>query len=63
MSTNDQCAFQKDKSTPLAITDMHSKLREAIEKKKYTRGVFLDFAKVFDTVNHKLLLKKLELME
>lgn len=55
-----QYGFQKNKSTSLAIMDMYSKLINAIEKKQFSCGVFLDFAKAFDTVNHKILIKKIE---
>ena len=39
---------------------MYSKLIESVEKKHFSCGVFLDFAKAFDTVNHEILIKKLE---
>ena len=55
-----QYGFQRNKSTELAIMDLYIKLVGAIEKKDYSCGVFLDFAKAFDTVNHKILIKKLE---
>ena len=55
-----QYGFQKNKSTSLAIMDLYSKLVDSFEKKQYSGGVFLDFAKAFDTVDHKILIKKLE---
>ena len=35
-------------------------MKRAVDNNLYTCGVFLDFAKAFDTVNHQILLKKLE---
>ena len=55
-----QFGFQQNKSTSLAVMDLHSKIVQAIENKKIACGVFLDFAKAFDTVNHDILLGKLE---
>ena len=55
-----QYGFQKGKSTEHAIIDLHSSIIKAIEKKEKECAAFIDFAKAFDTVNHKILLKKLE---
>ena len=57
---NHQFGFQKNKSTTLAILDLQTKIIEAIEKKHFSCCIFLDFAKAFDTVDHEILLKKLE---
>ena len=53
-----QYGFQKNKSTTLAVLDLYAKLINALDKGEYVCSVFLDFAKAFDTVNHKILLKK-----
>ena len=43
--------------TLIKITDT---IKEAIDNKMFACGVFIDLQKAFDTVNHKILLKKLE---
>ena len=55
-----QYGFQKGKSTEHAIIDLHSNIIKPIEKKEKACAIFLDFVKAFDTVNHKILLKKIE---
>ena len=58
--TKSQYGFQKDKSTEDALMELHTKVIDAFENKKVAYGIFLDFAKAFDTVNHEILLHKLE---
>ena len=58
--TKNQYGFQKNKSTEDALLELHTKIINAYENKKVACGIFLDFAKAFDTVNHKILLHKLE---
>jgi hypothetical protein len=36
------------------------KIKQEIDNNKITIGIFLDLLKAFDTVNHQILLKKLE---
>ncbi len=55
-----QFGFQKGKSTSQAILDMSTKIVTAIEKKELSFCVFLDFAKAFDTVDHHILIKKVD---
>ena len=57
---NHQFGFQKGKSTEHAILDLNFNIIKALEKKEKACTIFLDFAKAFDTVNHKILLSKLE---
>ena len=42
------------------LTSYADNLKQAIDNNFLTCGVFLDFAKAFDTVNHAILLNKLE---
>ena len=46
-------------STALAISVLIDNISNAIENEQHVIGVFLDFVKVFDTVNHRILLVKL----
>jgi len=39
---------------------MTETIRRSLDNKKYGCGVFIDLQKAFDTVNHKVLLAKLE---
>src|SRR3984893_6694676 len=38
-----------------------TKLSEAIDNNEYTIGIFIDLSKAFDTINHDILIKKLEM--
>ena len=53
-----QFGFQKDKSTHLAIIMLVDKITEAFDQGESVVGVFLDFSKAFDTVDHNILLEK-----
>ena len=58
--TEFQFGFPKGNSAEHATVELTDKLRKAIDQNLSTYGVFLDFSKAFDTVNHQRLLKKLE---
>ena len=55
-----QYGFQKSKSTELAILELQERILSAIANKNHCLGIFLDLSKAFDTLNHSLLLSKLE---
>ena len=54
-----QFGFRKGHSTEQAIIEITDNLKCAIDNNPYSCGVFLDFAKAFDTVDHSILLMKL----
>ena len=55
-----QHGFRSGHSTVMSLIDIHNKITEAIDSKKLSIGIFLDLSKAFDTVDHEILLKKLE---
>ena len=57
---HNQFGFRKNNSTTNALLQITEKIKETIDKKKYGCGIFIDLRKAFDTVNHVILLRKLE---
>ena len=55
-----QYGFIKNKSTDLALFRHITDITEGIERNNFSAAVYLDLAKAFDTVNHKLLIQKLK---
>ena len=55
-----QFGFREEHSPNLAMIFLVDKISNALDKGEYVLGLFLDFSKAFDTVNHDILFTKLE---
>ena len=58
--SDNQYGFRKHHSTAYALACLYDKISSAIENKEYTVGIFIDLSKAFDTVDHHILISKLE---
>ena len=57
--TSSQFGFRKARNTTSAINILMEKLYAGYDNSVATQGVFLDFSKAFDTINHNILIAKL----
>ena len=57
--TNSQFGFREKHNTTHALLSFIDKVAHAIDDASHTIGVFLDFSKAFDTIDHEILLYKL----
>ena len=55
-----QYGFRKGHSTIHALVELVDKIRNSIDNGEMTCGIFVDLSKAFDTVDHKILLHKLD---
>jgi hypothetical protein len=55
-----QFGFQSNMSTEYAVNALLNNIVKTLENKEYGVCILLDFAKAFDTVNHEILIKKLD---
>ena len=54
-----QFGFQKQHSTEHALMNSINKIADGFDNNLFTLGVFIDLSKAFDTVDHDILLEKL----
>ena len=57
---HNQFGFRRNNSTTYALLQITEMIKESIDNHKYGCGIFIDLRKAFDTVNHDILLSKLE---
>ena len=55
-----QFGFRKEHSTTHALIDLTEDIRETVDNNMFAIGVFVDLQKAFDTVDHTILLSKLD---
>lgn len=59
--TESQFGFRKKRSTELALLDQKEFILRNFEEKNVVLGIFIDFTKAFDFINHELLIQKLHI--
>ena len=54
-----QYGFRKKRSTLHALINAMENVCQSVDSKQHTLGIFVDFSKAFDVLNHSILLRKL----
>ena len=55
-----QFGFRQGHSTKYALISLTENIRKALDKGQFAAGIFIDLQKAFDTVEHSILLRKLD---
>lgn len=55
-----QFGFRRHHSTTHALINLIEQVKGSLDEDKYTCGIFIDLQKAFDTVNHSILISKLD---
>ena len=58
--SDNQFGFRKSHSTSAALNYSVRQIENALNRKKHVLGIFIDLSKAFDTIDHQILLGKLE---
>ena len=54
-----QFGFRQNHCTSHALIHLTNKIRELLDKGNFACGIFVDFQKAFDIINHQILIQKL----
>jgi len=58
--TKNQYGFREKHSTYMALLKLVDQITEKLNNKQFTIGIFIDLSKAFDTIDHKILISKLQ---
>lgn len=59
--TCNQYGFRNKHCTYMALANLVDRITNELEQKKFSIGIFIDLSKAFDTLNHSILVNKLQL--
>lgn len=60
VTDSNQFAFRKNSGTDLALTELFHNINATLDKKQLFGVIFIDVKKAYDSINHDVLLEKLE---